>query len=350
MKELFLTFPTLLFISSADTFWTFLIHYFPPFLVSSLAKTQHEATLCTVCTVNKWLNKIKWIYCEWNCSVTISPFITEGEKIWHKVLVGAQQRRRRILGGSERVAFIWKMTFPERCYSRWRAMTKTGDEWEAAFWNLLAPQTTGKAERRGPEESELITLLVDKQFLAFPQMKGFAEHTVLFLNTWGLPYQLQARTVGGEKPGFKCLAQGHIKLGFSSWFVLDAEMDEGGSLWSNSESMNQVSWFNLSSVWHQTGCAEYVHAQRKEVTEWCSIGVSSCIFQYCISFCTVLQSTFQWTVVSAGGPTLTHRFHAAQSSDIQTGSCCSREPVWSWRVWSCAEQHKHTTNTTTTHR
>lgn len=62
-------------------------------------------------------------------------------------------------------------------------MTEAGDELEAAFWSLLAPQTTGKAERWGQKtESQLITLLVDKPFLTFLQIKGFAEHTVLFLN------------------------------------------------------------------------------------------------------------------------------------------------------------------------
>lgn len=46
-------------------------------------------------------------------------------------------------------------------------------------------------------------------------MKGFAECTMLFLNTWKLLYQLQLQQthkVGTGKPSFKCLAQGHIKL------------------------------------------------------------------------------------------------------------------------------------------
>lgn len=44
-------------------------------------------------------------------------------------------------------------------------------------------------------------------------MKGFAEYAILFLNTWELLSQLQLPmcTVGREKPGFKCLAQGHIQ-------------------------------------------------------------------------------------------------------------------------------------------
>lgn len=37
-------------------------------------------------------------------------------------------------------------------------------------------------------EPQLITSLVDKHFLTFLKIKGFAECAVLFLNTWELMY------------------------------------------------------------------------------------------------------------------------------------------------------------------
>lgn len=48
-------------------------------------------------------------------------------------------------------------------------------------------------------ESELITLLVDKHFLTFLQMKGFAEYTVLFWNALELLYQLHFQTYSWQR-------------------------------------------------------------------------------------------------------------------------------------------------------
>lgn len=63
-------------------------------------------------------------------------------------------------------------------------MTKAGDEKEAAFsklWHHIwwAKQNT----ERQKKESALITLLVDKHFLTFLEIEGFAECAILFLNT-----------------------------------------------------------------------------------------------------------------------------------------------------------------------
>lgn len=82
-------------------------------------------------------------------------------------------------------------------------------------------------------ESELITLLADKHFLTFLQMKGFAKCTLMFFNTRELLYSPSHIQSAERSQGFNCLAQGHIKiyghgkrLKFTSWFMLDAEMDK----------------------------------------------------------------------------------------------------------------------------
>lgn len=120
--------------------------------------------------MNEWLNKIKWMYCniQWvellSHHQPIHYTERERERIWHEV--DSEQDR-----GEGR---SWEALKELHLFEEWLSCRGASDDDErwlrcCFFENLLAPRTTGKAERFAGRKtkSELITLLVDKHFLTF---------------------------------------------------------------------------------------------------------------------------------------------------------------------------------------